>query len=182
MAEGDIYLGIDPSDRGFNAVALQDDKVIGHWCYALDKPLGSELGEAIREVILGCWAHCHDFEEPPIIVSLEAVKHMTPGMSWPQLCPTMRIEGAITYCLSARFAINPVLMTRGEIKLELLNNPRGKDGDVRAYLLQDIGEVGTKKKPGPCYGLKADDWAALAAARALQNQDKRTALMEAKSA
>lgn len=179
MADGDIYLGIDPSDRGFNAVAIQDDAVIGHWCMESEKPLGSDLESSLREVILGCWAKCHDFEEPPIIVSLETTKHITPGMSWPDLCPTMRMEGAISFGLFSKYAIVPVMMTRGEIKLELLSTTRAKDSDVSAYLQQDIGGKGTKKKPGPCYGLAKDDWAALAAARALQSIHKREEKMEA---
>jgi len=171
MAEGDIYLGIDPSDRGFNAVALQDDKIIGHWLMESVDPLGSDLETAVRNMVLKCW-DCPDFEELPIIVAMESIKHITPGMTWPALCPTMRMEGAICATFWQHFAIKPTFITRQKIKQTLLGKASGKDAEVRAYLLQDIGEKGTKAKPGPCFGLVADDFAALAAARALQTLDK----------
>lgn len=181
MAEGDIYLGIDPSDRGFNAVALQDNSIIGHWKMESTNPLGSDLETAVREVVLGCWKNCHDFEEPPICLAIEAIKHITPGMSWPALCPTMRMEGALSATFWQKFAVIPMFLTRQEIKMNLLGTVTGKDSDVRAYLLQDIGEKGTKAKPGPLYGLAKDDFAALAAARALQTLDKIDELKAARN-
>jgi len=172
MPEGDIYLGIDPSDRGFNAVALQDDKIIGHWKMESTNPLGSDLVTACNDVIQGCWKDCPLFHELPIRLAIEAIQHITPGMTWPALCPTMRMEGAIAATFWQKGAFLPVFLTRQKIKQCLLGKASGTDADVRAYLLQDIGGKGTKAKPGPLYGLVADDFAALAAARALQTLDK----------
>lgn len=39
---------------------------------------------------------------------------------------------------------------------------RGKDKDVRAALIRKFGEVGTKKHPGPLFGVSSHLWAALA--------------------
>lgn len=59
------------------------------------------------------------------------------------------------------------LVYRRDVKLYLCGSPRAKDPNVRQALLDRFGPgrelaIGTKKKPGPCYGIKADEWAALA--------------------
>jgi hypothetical protein len=53
---------------------------------------------------------------------------------------------------------------RKDIKLHLCNSPRAKDANVRQALLDRIGPQGTKKAPGPTYGVKSHEWAALAVA------------------
>jgi hypothetical protein len=53
---------------------------------------------------------------------------------------------------------------RRDIKLHLCNSPRAKDGNVRQALLDRLGPQGTKKAPGPTYGVKSHEWAALAVA------------------
>lgn len=58
---------------------------------------------------------------------------------------------------------------RHEIKMHLCGNPRAKDANIRQALLDRFGPgkllaQGTKKAPGPLYGIKADEWAALAVA------------------
>lgn len=57
---------------------------------------------------------------------------------------------------------------RRDVKLYLCGQARAKDPNVRQALLDRFGgksvAVGTKKAPGPLYGIKADIWAALAVA------------------
>jgi hypothetical protein len=58
---------------------------------------------------------------------------------------------------------------RREVKLHLCGQARAKDANVRAALVDRFGPgkakaVGTKAKPGPLYGVKADCWAALGVA------------------
>ncbi len=53
---------------------------------------------------------------------------------------------------------------RRDVKLHLCNSPRAKDGNVRVALIDRIGAQGTKKQPGPTYGIKSHTWAALAVA------------------
>jgi hypothetical protein len=53
---------------------------------------------------------------------------------------------------------------RRDIKLHLCNSPRAKDANVRQALLDRLGPQGTKKAPGPTYGVKSHEWAALAVA------------------
>jgi hypothetical protein len=56
------------------------------------------------------------------------------------------------------------LVYRKDVKLYLCDSPRAKDGNIRQALLDRIGPIGTKKAPGPCYGVKSHAWAALAVA------------------
>jgi hypothetical protein len=53
---------------------------------------------------------------------------------------------------------------RKDIKLHLCQSPRAKDANVRQALIDRLGPQGTKKQPGPTYGVKSHEWAALAVA------------------
>jgi hypothetical protein len=53
---------------------------------------------------------------------------------------------------------------RKDIKLHLCQSPRAKDANVRQALIDRLGPQGTKKAPGPTYGVKSHEWAALAVA------------------
>lgn len=56
------------------------------------------------------------------------------------------------------------LVYRKDIKLHLCNSPRAKDANVRQALIDRLGPQGTKKQPGPTYGVRSHEWAALAVA------------------
>ncbi len=58
---------------------------------------------------------------------------------------------------------------RRDVKLHLCGQPRAKDANIRAALIDKFGPgkgkaIGTKKSPGPLYGMTADCWAALGVA------------------
>jgi hypothetical protein len=58
---------------------------------------------------------------------------------------------------------------RHEVKMHLCGNMRAKDANIRQALLDKFGPgkakaVGTKRQPGPLYGIKSHCWAALAVA------------------
>lgn len=55
-------------------------------------------------------------------------------------------------------------ITRMEVKMNLCHNSRAKDANIRQALIDRFGPVGTKKNPGPLFGMAADKWAALAVA------------------
>jgi hypothetical protein len=62
-------------------------------------------------------------------------------------------------------AYEPVqLVYRRDVKLHLCHSPRAKDANVRQALIDRLGPQGTKKNPGPTYGMKSHLWAALAVA------------------
>ncbi|NCC85736.1 MAG: hypothetical protein EOM03_16685 [Clostridia bacterium] len=53
---------------------------------------------------------------------------------------------------------------RQEAKRCVCRTHKASDADVRSALIARMGEVGTKKQPGPLYGVKSHAWAALAVA------------------
>lgn len=59
-------------------------------------------------------------------------------------------------------------LTRKAVKLHLCGTPRAKDTNIRAALMDKFGgkaaAVGSRLTPGPLFGVKADEWAALAVA------------------
>lgn len=56
------------------------------------------------------------------------------------------------------------LVYRKEVKMHLCGNTKAKDTNVWQALLDKLGPVGTKKHPGPLYGVKSHARAALAVA------------------
>lgn len=56
------------------------------------------------------------------------------------------------------------LVPRRDVKLHLCGSPRAKDGNIRQALIDRFGPVGTKKAPGPLWGISKHRWAALAVA------------------
>lgn len=60
-----------------------------------------------------------------------------------------------------------VRVYRRDVKMHLCGSMRAKDPNIRQALIDRYGGEtarGTKKSPGPLYGIKADEWAALAVA------------------
>ena len=56
------------------------------------------------------------------------------------------------------------LVYRKDIKLHLCHSVLAKDSNIRQALIDRWGAPGTKKAPGPTYGITNDVWAALAVA------------------
>lgn len=61
------------------------------------------------------------------------------------------------------------LVYRRDVKLFHCESVRATDANIRASLIDRYGPgkqkaIGTKKAPGPLYGLKGDEWSALAVA------------------
>lgn len=56
------------------------------------------------------------------------------------------------------------LIYRKDVKLHLCGSPRAKDPNIRQALIDLLGPPGTKKAPGPTYGVSSHAWAALAVA------------------
>lgn len=58
---------------------------------------------------------------------------------------------------------------RKDVKMHLCGDPRAKDSNIRQALIDRFGPgkekaIGTKKNPGPLYGITGDVWQALALA------------------
>lgn len=60
--------------------------------------------------------------------------------------------------------MSPVMIPRKEIVTWLCDNHRAGDKEVRQALVDKIGPPGTKKEPGPTWGIAGHLWSALAVA------------------
>lgn len=56
------------------------------------------------------------------------------------------------------------LIYRLQVKTYHCKSGRAKDANIRQALIDKYGQVGTKKNPGPLYGIKSHLWSALAVA------------------
>lgn len=63
------------------------------------------------------------------------------------------------------------LIYRQAVKMHLCGTPRAKDPNIRQALLDLLGPQGTKKEPGPLYGVKSHAWAALGVAVTAANRE-----------
>jgi hypothetical protein len=61
---------------------------------------------------------------------------------------------------------------RKEIKLHLCGTTKAKDPNIRQALIDRLGKPGTKKSPGPTYGITSHMWSALAVAVYAADQAK----------
>jgi hypothetical protein len=76
---------------------------------------------------------------------------------------TCRWEGEFR-CLCRERGIPFYSVTRTTIKIFWCNSVRAKDANIRQRLLDFYGPPGTKKAPGPTYGISKHAWSALAIA------------------
>lgn len=60
--------------------------------------------------------------------------------------------------------VDAKLVYRRDVKLHVCGSARAKDANIAQALRDKYGEVGTKKNPGPLFGIKSHLWAALALA------------------
>lgn len=60
--------------------------------------------------------------------------------------------------------IKSIRIKRKEVAMHISNSVRAKDANIIQALKDRFGEKGTKKNPGVLYGIKADEWQALALA------------------
>lgn len=77
---------------------------------------------------------------------------------------TGRFIGAVKAALAGEWDRLP----RRDVKLHLCGQARAKDANIRQALIDRFGgkekAIGRKASPGPLFGIKADEWAALALA------------------
>ncbi len=69
--------------------------------------------------------------------------------------------------IEAWHAYNTHMVYRRDVKLHLCGSARAKDGNIRQSLLDKFGGArarGTKRQPGPLYGISSHKWSALAVA------------------
>ncbi len=154
-----IYIGIDPGPEESAVVSLDDTGVV---YYAKDEKNADVVN------VIGSTAH-------PVESILFAIEDFTPyGKSLGhESLETIKWIGEFRRACKDRrlyrLSVQYVEIPRPEIKQHLCDCRTAKDADVRDALIHRYGPgkeraVGTKKAPGPLYGLKSHHWAALAVA------------------
>lgn len=69
--------------------------------------------------------------------------------------------------------VRPQMVPRIAVKTHLCGSAKAKDANIRQAIIDRIGGRGTKKSPGPTYGVKSHAWSALAVALyALDNPEE----------
>lgn len=146
-----MILGIDPGTYS-SGWALYDPRT--------GRVEGSgELPNDALEV----WLEQPSVLRPPV-VAFEMIGHYGTGMSvgaetyhtvlwigrWLKVCELAGVEA--------------VLLRRQSIKAELCGTARAKDANVTQALRDLLGPKGTKKAPGPTFGVSGHAWQALAVA------------------
>lgn len=69
------------------------------------------------------------------------------------------------------------LVYRKDIKIHFCNSMKAKDSNISQALKDEFGEVGTKRNPGPLYGIKSHLWSALAVATYQASKDSKSVLV-----
>ena len=100
------------------------------------------------------------FESPHLFVEMIASYGMAVGREVFETCVWI---GWIE-CAASLHGNKVQRVFRKDVKLHLCNSVRAKDANVRQALLDRLGPQGTKREPGPTYGVKSHEWAALAVA------------------
>lgn len=77
------------------------------------------------------------------------------------------------------FGQQPQLVFRKDVKMHLCGKMQANDASIRKALIQRYGEPGTKKKPGPTYGVKSHIWAALGVASTANAYFRKSMQLEA---
>jgi len=64
------------------------------------------------------------------------------------------------------------LIERKDVKMHVCHNGKAKDKNIRQAMIDMFGAPGTKKNPGPTFGITGDAWQALALAVTLRDSLK----------
>jgi hypothetical protein len=143
-----LILAIDPGTTASGVVV---------WCPHTKKvhEAHSEmLNSEVRQRLLNEWT------AQEVVVEWIQAMGMAVGRETFETCRFIGRLEEIAYARNQPFH----LITRGTVKMKLCGNMRAKDPNIRRALLDLYGEVGTKKTPGPLYGVSSHAWQALACA------------------
>lgn len=127
------------------------------WClYAEGKVIGSGVEDNSQML-----KHLGEYKPPAVRLAIEMIASY--GMAvGKDVFETVRWIGRYQQAWFEPEGV--VLVYRKDVKMHLCQSPRAKDANIRQALIDRLGPQGTKKEPGPTYGVKSHAWAALAVA------------------
>lgn len=150
------FMAVDPGNTQSAFVRMNN----GH----IDR-FGKMLNDDILHMCYGVHEHF------PVVIEMVACYGMPVGREIFDTCVWI---GRFTQrALMAGVDVHHVY--RRDIKLHLCGSVRAKDSNIRQALIDRWGAPGTKKAPGPTYGITKDIWAALAVATYWLDTNKREA-------
>jgi hypothetical protein len=147
-----MILAIDPGTTESGWAAFRGDTWGGGVVEASGVMPNEEIRQRLRMVDFSPWPN-------EIAIEMIASYGMPVGAEVFETCVW------IGRFIEALDGLMPVrLIYRKDVKMHLCGTPRAKDANIRQALIDKIGKQGTKKSPGPTYGVKSHAWAALAVA------------------
>jgi hypothetical protein len=139
-------LGIDPGPEKSAFVTIRNSDIISHSITPNE------------EAIIGFMTRTFQPLYDAVVIEMVASYGMAVGASVFDTCVWI---GKFWHCLTSHTnSIKTVF--RRDIKLHFCGSMRAKDANIRQALIDRFGVPGTKKNPGKLYGIKADEWSALA--------------------
>jgi hypothetical protein len=138
-----MILAIDPGTTESGYVVFEDGRA-------------RDAGVIPNRQMIG-YIKCWDY--PVIAIEMIASYGMAVGA---EVFETVRWIGRFQQACHDPEAVR--LIYRKDVKMHLCGTTRAKDPNIRQALIDKLGAPGTKKAPGPTYGVKSHAWAALAVA------------------
>jgi hypothetical protein len=154
-------LAIDPGPKESALVSLHHDRI-------------AESMKVPNQVLLGYLRTNATEENHMLVVEMIASYGMAVGA---EVFETVVWIGRFTEAWDSRANIASALMYRLNVKMHLCHDSRAKDPNIRQALIDRFGPgkdraIGTKKNPGPLYGVAGDVWSALAVAVTFADQQQ----------
>ena len=145
-----IIIGIDPGPVESAYVELLDGAITDH----------GKVNNGVLLRFAQTWDSIH--KPGTVVFAVEFLQSY--GMPvGKEVFETAYLIGRIQQCaIDRKIEVLPVY--RKQVVLHHCGSPRAKDANIRQAMLDRWGPQGTKKTPGPTYGIKADVWSALAIA------------------
>ena len=165
---GELIIGIDPGpeESGWAVLETESAKVL-----EFGKESNSELRGRLRDSRFELKAAIIEFTPPYAMVMRKTKKNKTPRVHIPRQVVDTAIEIGRFIEVAEASVIAHELLHRQAIKTQLLTRTLGNDSLMIDALCDRYGgdrksAKGTKKQPGPLFGMNKDAWQALAVARA----------------
>lgn len=140
--------------------AIDPGPVKSAWCHLnADYPpliIGEHIPNAELLKMLGDTSVDHYYA-----IEMVASYGMSVGKSVFETCVWI---GRFYQALASRMDAEPTLIYRKDVKMNLCGQMKATDSNIRTALIDRFGAPGTKKFPGPTYGISGDVWSALAVA------------------
>ncbi len=144
-----IILAIDPGTTESAYVAWNGREII---------QCGKRPNEEVRQLVT---ANAGNHSDVQLVIEMVACYGMPVGE---EVFETVVWIGRYMERWESISVLPAARITRIQVKSHICHSARANDSNIRQALIDRIGKQGTKKAPGPTYGVSGDIWAALALA------------------